>query len=85
MVTLVGAEQAASRYLSVRQRGREKADEEMQKSVERAIQAYVRQLDMVTSFKYMRRLLTEVDDNWLAVVRDHRKAQKSWARLAMII
>ena len=44
-------------------------------------QAYGRQLELRTSFKYLEQILTDSDENWLAVVGNLWKARKSWARL----
>ena len=61
------------------------AEEELRDSAERAFQAYVRLLQMVTSFKYLGRVLTEADNTWPAIVGNLSKAQKIWARLARIL
>ena len=39
----------------------------------------------MTSFKYLRRLLTVMDDDWPEVIVNLQKAQKIWARLSMIL
>ena len=59
-------------------------EEEIQKSVEKDFQAYVRPFTMITWFKYLRRVLTEAGDNWKAVVGNFQKARKSWARIVRI-
>ena len=61
------------------------AEEELRESVERAFQAYGRPLEMVNSFKYLGRVLTEVDDDWTAVVRNLKKARKSWDQTIRIL
>ena len=61
------------------------AEEEMQEIAERAFQAYGRPLVIVTLFKYLGRLLTAVDDNFLVVVGNLRKAQKSWTWLTRLL
>ena len=40
---------------------------------------------MVTSFKYLGRVMTVGEDNWSAVVGNLRKDQKIWARLTRIL
>ena len=57
----------------------------MQESAERAFQGYRRQLEMVTSFKYLGRVLTEEDDDWPEVVGNLKKAWNSWDRLTRIM
>ena len=52
---------------------------------ERAFQAYGRPLVRITSFKYLGWVLTEVDDDWAAVIANLRKARKSWAWMARIM
>ena len=49
----------------------------MQESVYRAFQDYGRPLDTVTSFKYLGRVLNEVENYWPEVVGDLNKSQKS--------
>ena len=39
----------------------------------------------VTEFKYLRRVLTNTDDDWLAVAGNIRKARASWGRLVRIL
>ena len=42
-------------------------------------------MEMVTSFKYIGRVLTASDDDWPVVVANLRKAQKRWSRLSRIL
>ena len=42
-------------------------------------QSYRRPLAMVTLFKHLGRVLMVVDEKWMVVVENLRKAQKSWA------
>ena len=51
----------------------------------RDFQAYGSPLEMVTSFKYLGRILTDLDDDWPAVVGDLRKSRKSWTRLSRVL
>ena len=53
------------------------AEEELQESEDRSFQAYSRSLEMVTSFKYLGRVLTAEEDYWPEVVGNFRKACKS--------
>ena len=57
----------------------------MRESAARAFWAYGRLLDMVTSFKYLERIMTASDENWQAVVGNLRKARKIWSRLERIM
>ena len=58
---------------------------EMREVLEKAFEAYVEPLENVTTFRYMGRVLTAVDDDWIAVVGNLGKAQKSWERLSRIL
>ena len=49
----------------------------MQDSTERAFEAYGKPLEMVMTFKYLRRVMTSGDDDWPAVVVNLVKARKS--------
>ena len=40
---------------------------------------------MVTSLKYLVRVLMSLDDDWLEVVGNLQKSRKSWARLPIIL
>ena len=53
---------------------RRMTEEEMQESVDRAFQAYVRPLATVTLFKYLGLVLTVADDNLPVEVGNLRKA-----------
>ena len=57
----------------------------MRESAERAFQLYRRPLAMVTTLKYLGRVLTVADDNWLEVVGHLWKAQNSSAHLSNIL
>ena len=56
-------------------------EEYAQLSTEVAFEAYGRPLEMVTTFKYLGRILTASDAGWMAVVANLQKAPKRWARL----
>ena len=47
--------------------------------------AYMHLLSTVEYFQYTGRVITEVDDNWAAVILDMRKAQKLWAQMLRIL
>ena len=66
-------------------RRRRLAETEMRESTETDFEAYGKQLEAVPSFKYLGRILTEVDDDWPAVVGNPGKAQKIWGRLKRIL
>ena len=57
----------------------------MRASTVRALQAYGRPLKLVTSFKYLVRIMTSSYDDWKAVVVNLRKERNSWARLLRIL
>ena len=52
---------------------------------ERAFHAYGEQMRAVTDFRYLGRVLTNTDDDWLAVAGNIRKARASWGRLARVL
>ena len=60
------------------------AEEEREVTV-RAFSAYGRPLEMVTSFKYLGRVISATDDNWPAVVRNLDPAKKVWSRMSRIL
>ena len=66
-------------------KSRRLAEVEMRESLERASEAYGEPLDNVTTFRYLGRVSTVVDDDWLAVVGNLRKARKSWGRLSQVL
>ena len=49
------------------------------------ITAYAIPLAPVTSFKYLRRVLSEADNNWIAVVSNLRKLWRKWARITRVL
>ena len=60
------------------------AEEEMA-ITSRAFRAYGHPLEMVTSFKYLGRVISKADYYWTAVVRNLAKAQAVWQRLTRIL
>ena len=57
---------------------------ETKDSAEKAFDAYGEPLENVTIFRYLGRVLTAGDDDWLAVVVNLGKAQKSWGHISQI-
>ena len=64
---------------------RKLAEEELQEILERDFQASWEPLETVTSFKYLGRVLTVGDDDWMAVAGNLRKARKSWMQMTKIL
>ena len=58
---------------------------EMRESSEKAFEAYGEPLENVTTFRYLGRVLTEREDDWLAVIGNLGKAWKSWGRFYRIL
>ena len=50
-----------------------------------AFEIYGKQLQTVTSFKYLGRIMTAGDDNWPAVAGNLGKARKGWGRIRRIL
>ena len=48
-------------------------------------EVYGEQLKTVPSLKYLGRILTEENDDWLAVTGNLGKARKSWGRMQRIL
>ena len=61
------------------------ADTEVRYSTEKDFEVYGQQIQSVPRFKYLGRVLTEVDDDWTAVAGNLAKARKSWGRLQGIL
>ena len=60
------------------QKRRRLAEADRREISERAIQAYGEPIQYVSTFRYLGRVLTAGDDEWLAVVGNLGKARKSW-------
>ena len=58
------------------------AEAETRESSERAFEAYREPINVFSTFRYLGRVLMEGDDDWLVVVGNLGKAQKSWGRLS---
>ena len=50
-----------------------------------ALNAYGRPLTEVLSFKYLGRVLSASDDDWLEVIRNLRRARQKWAQLSRVL
>ena len=61
------------------------AEDNLREISERAFQAYGGQLETVTAFKYLGRVMTTRDDNWPAVAGNLRKSWKSCTRMTRIL
>ena len=61
------------------------AEAELRDSLERAFEAYGELLENVITFRYLERVFTAGDDDWLAVVGNLWKARKSWGWLSQIL
>ena len=61
------------------------AEGETRESAEQAFKAYEEPLQNFSKFRYLGRVLTAGDNDWLAVVGDLGKARKSWGRLSRIL
>ena len=57
----------------------------MRENLERAFHAYRKLMEEVSEFRYLGRLITATDDDWLAVAGNIRKARVSWVRLAQVL
>ena len=57
----------------------------MWKTSERAFYAYGTRIEAVTEFRYLWRVLTASDDDWLTVAGNIQKARVSWGRLARVL
>ena len=69
----------------VERKWRRLAEEEVRTSTERAFQAYGLPLNLVSSFKYLGRILTALKDKRTAVMGSLCKLRKKWARLSRIL
>ena len=61
------------------------AEAEMSKISGRAFEAYGEQIQNVSKFRYLGRVLTAGDGDWLEVVDNLGKARKSWGRISRIM
>ena len=61
------------------------AEAEIKESTEMAFEAYREQLESVTRFTYLERLMAAGEDNWPAVSGNLKKERRSWGRLHRIL
>ena len=61
------------------------AEAELRENTEMAFEVYGEPLENMTVFKYLVRVLTAGDCDWLALVGNLSKARKSWVRLSRIL
>ena len=61
------------------------ATEEEREVTTRDFSAYGRPLEMVTSFKYLGQVISAVDDDWPAAVKNLAWARKVWSRISRIL
>ena len=61
------------------------AEAETRESLERSFKAYGESIYNVLAFRYLGRVLTAGGDDWLALVGNLGKAQKSWGRLSRVL
>ena len=66
-------------------RSRRLAEEELWERLGQAFQSYGEPLETGTSFKYLGRVLTTGDDDWLEVAGNLRKARAIWMRMTSIL
>ena len=64
---------------------RQMSEAEFRDITERAFKAYGKPLEIVSTFKYLGRVMTAGDDSWPAVAGNLVKARKSWGRLLHIL
>ena len=58
---------------------------ETRESLERAFEAYGEPIQNFLAFRYLGRVFTARDDDWLVVVGNLGKAWKSWGQLSRIL
>ena len=69
----------------VNRKRRHLSEEETQVGATMVFQPYGQPLETVTSFKYLRSLLTALGDDLPAIIIDLHKAQKIWSHLSSIL
>ena len=58
---------------------------ETREKLEQKFNAYGKPMEVVSEFRYLRRLLTATDDNWTAVAGNIKMARRIWGRLARVL
>ena len=61
------------------------AEKEGRSVTSREFSAYGHPLEMVTSFRYLGRVILAEDDEWPAVVRNLSQARAVWKRMTIIL
>ena len=61
------------------------AEEEERAVTSRTFSAYGRPLEMVTSFRYLGRVILAADENWPALIRNMAKARVVWRNIMNIL
>ena len=84
-IDLETAKEMASESTTTDSESEAESEAELQNSTERAFEAYGKALETVSTFKYLGRVMTAVDDNWPSVAGNLVKSQKSWGRLSWIL
>ena len=69
----------------VERKRRRMVESELRDSRERAFEAYGKLLEMVSTFKYLGRVMTAGDEDWPAVTGNLVKLRKSWGCLSRIL
>ena len=59
--------------------------EDIRESTEQYLRSYGRPLNLVPSFKYIGRIIKNLENDWPVVVRNLRKAHKKWAQMTSIL
>ena len=67
------------------QKRRRMAEAELRESTERDFEAYGKPLENVSAFKYLGRVMTAGDNNWVAVAGNLLKARMIWESLSRIL
>ena len=58
---------------------------EVETTLAKSFHAYGNKMRAVTEFRYLRRVMTNTDDDWPVVAENLREARASWGRLARIL
>ena len=61
------------------------AETETRENLERAFKAYGEPMKAVSEFRYLGRILTATDDDWLDVAGNIKKARRIWGRLDRVL
>ena len=61
------------------------AETKTRENLERSFEMYGAPIDSVSEFKYLGRIVTATEDDWLAVIGNLRKESRSWGRLSRVL